>query len=221
MKSNKIVLCSASPRRQQLLRELGFSFEILVRDVDESFPPHLKEEQVAIFLAAKKADAFRKEFEADKIYITADTIVWLNNEVLGKPADKRDAFQMLKKLSGNTHQVYTGVCISNIQDKKIFCVRSDVQFKILSDEEINFYIEHYKPFDKAGAYGAQECLPEEMNPCSVEEKEFLNAIGKPELFERTLSKEREHFPIIKRIDGSYFNVMGLPIVELYKEINNS
>jgi septum formation protein len=219
MTNTKIVLCSASPRRQQLLKALGFEFELQVKDVDESFPAHLKSPEVAVFLAGKKAEAFSKEFQEGKIYITADTIVSLEEkEVLGKPSDAEDAFDILKKLSGNAHQVYTGVCLSSTGNKKKFTVKSNVHFRVLNDEEIKYYIQQYSPFDKAGAYGAQECLPEGMNPCSEEEKKFLESIHKPELFNETLPQNKSHIPIISRIEGSYFNVMGLPIAELYKEI---
>ncbi len=220
MNDVKIILCSASPRRQQLLKELGFEFELSLRNVDETFPLHLKAEEVAVFLADKKATAFREELKENKIHITADTIVWLNNDVLNKPADSEEAFLMLKKLSGNTHQVFTAVCFSSMNKKKTISVKSHVRFKNIPDEEIKFYIEHYKPFDKAGAYGAQECLPEGMNPCSEREREFIKSINKPGLFERTLSKDKKHFPLIHSIEGSYFNVMGLPIVEVYNEILN-
>ncbi len=228
-----VVLCSASPRRKQLLKEIGLDIEILVKDVDETFPSDLKAEEVVLFLAAKKADVFRPGFEPGKIYITADTIVWLNGfspdfstvkkkemgEVLGKPVDADDAFKILEKLSGKMHQVYTGVCLSSMNRKESFYVRSDVHFRELKDEKIKFYIEHYKPFDKAGAYGAQECLPENMNPCSEEEIKFMKSIHKNDLFERTKMKDKKHMPIIDRINGSYFNVMGLPVVEVWEHLN--
>ncbi|MCX6291529.1 MAG: Maf family protein, partial [Bacteroidetes bacterium] len=208
----------ASPRRQQLLKEMGIDFEVLLRDVDESFPPDLKAEKVAVFLAEKKAHAFLSEISPEKIYITADTIVWLDDEVLGKPADGMEAYLMLKKLSGKVHQVYTGVCIFSCREKKSFVVKSDVQFRKLTNEEVTFYVEQYKPFDKAGSYGAQECLPPGMNPCSEKERTFLSFIAKENLVEKTTAGEKEHMPIIANIDGSYFNVMGLPIVELYEEL---
>ena len=216
----KIVLCSASPRRQQLLKELGFHFETMVKDVDEQFPVHLKAEHVALFLAEKKAGAFSPEFRKDSVYITADTIVWLENEVLNKPAGPREAIEMLKKLSGKTHQVYTGVCLAGIAGRTCFCVRSDVEFNKLTEDEIRYYVNDYEPFDKAGSYGAQECLPEGMNPCSDAEKAFMKTNSHPDLFEKTMLKNKKHMPIIKRIEGSYFNVMGLPVVELYNEIMN-
>jgi septum formation protein len=219
MKINyKIVLCSASPRRQQLLKELGFNIEILVKEFEESFPGNLPTEEVALFLAEKKAMACRDEFKPDHLYITADTIVWLEGDVIGKPVDKEEAFRMLNKLSGNTHRVYTGVCLSNLWKKKSIIVKSDVKFRNLGDQEIKFYIDHYKPFDKAGSYGAQECLPPDMNPCSTKELQLLKSINKTDLFERTLVANQPHMPIIEKISGSYFNVMGLPIAELWAEL---
>ena len=218
MQNKEIVLCSGSPRRQDLLNELGIKFKIQIKEVDEIFPDHLKAEKVAIYLAEKKAAAFENEIERGTIYITADTIVWIHDEVLGKPADANEALHMLKKLSGTNHQVFTAVCLNSDEHKKLFCVKSEVRFKNLNEEEIKQYVEHYKPFDKAGAYGAQECLPEGMNPCSAEENNFLKLIGKTDLFEKTLPKNKKHMPIITGIAGSYFNVMGLPVVELYQEL---
>lgn len=220
MQNRKLVLCSSSPRRQQLLKELGIEFEILIKEVEELFPHHLKAEQVAFYLAEKKADAFRSDFEKEKIYITADTIVWFNDEVLGKPVHADDAVRMLKKLSGKKHQVFTAVCLSSMDKKNIFSVKSDVQFRKISDETIRSYVEHYRPLDKAGSYGAQECLPEGMNPCSAQENIFLESIHHPDLFERTLSKTKIRIPIIEHINGSYFNVMGLPVVELYEGLGS-
>lgn len=229
-----VVLCSASPRRQQLLREIGLDIEILVKDVNEDFSPDLKAEAVVLFLAGKKADAFQPVYEPGKIYITADTIVWLNGdhpdlpdeqnrengEVLGKPVNVADAFTILKKLSGKMHQVFTGVCLSSTDKRELFYVRSDVHFRELKDDEILYYIDHYKPFDKAGAYGAQECLPENMNPCSKLEMEFMKSIRKDDLFERTKMKDKKHMPVIDRINGSYFNVMGLPVVEVWEHLEH-
>jgi septum formation protein len=214
-----IVLCSASPRRQQLLNALGYQFETRKKEVDESFPPELKEASVVLYLAEKKATAFNSEIVLGKIYITADTIVCLHGKVFGKPVDTNDAVAMLKELSGNAHQVYTGICLTTVEQKKSFVVRSDVQFKDLLESDIEYYVKNYQPFDKAGAYGAQECLPEGMNPCSQEEIIFLRSIHQNDLFERTLSKDKKHMPVIERIDGSYFNVMGLPVMELYFELN--
>ena len=228
----KIVLCSASPRRKQLLKKIGLDFEILVKDVEESFSSDLKEEEIAVFLALKKAAVFKKDLQPGKIYLTADTIVWLNNnessgsraekgtggEMLGKPVDATDAFNMLKKLSNRIHQVYTGICLSSLEKCLTFYVRSDVQFREMIDDEIKYYIQHYHPFDKAGSYGAQECLPENMNPCSEEEIKFLKSIHKENLFEKTMMKDKKHMPIIKKINGSYFNVMGLPVVEVWEQL---
>ena len=218
MAGKKIVLCSASPRRQLLLKEMGFLFEIKKKEVAENFPEHLKAGEVAVFLAEKKMQAIGNAIKADAVYITADTIVWLDDEILGKPVDQSDAISMLKKLSGKLHQVFTAVCLSSLDRKEVICVKSDVLFNELSHEEIKSYVEHFAPFDKAGSYGAQECLPEGLNPCSKEEIDFLHSIHQHDLFERTLSKNQKHVPMIKRIEGSYFNVMGLPVVELFSAL---
>jgi len=215
--NKKIVLCSASPRRQEILKGLGVDFEILLQDVDESFPHELKRAEVAVYLAEKKAGALKKT-EAGKIYITADTIVCLDNEVLGKPVDEADAFRMLKKLSARAHEVHTAVCFVQTTGKETLCVKSEVTFKETSEQEIRFYIAQYQPFDKAGSYGAQECLPENVNPCSAEEKKFLADHSIQDLFEKTLLKDKKHMPMIEKIKGSYFNVMGLPVIELYQKL---
>ena len=139
--------------------------------------------------------------------------------VLGKPGDSAHAFKMLQLLSGKTHQVFTGVCLMDLHSRYSICVQSNVHFHTLSDIEIKHYIEVYRPFDKAGSYGAQECLPEGVNPCSKEEKIFLERIGEKDLYERTKSKSHaERIPLINYIEGSYFNVMGLPIIELAEEL---
>lgn len=218
MLPNEIMLCSSSPRRQLLLRELGIHFVLIKNDIDEIFPQELKGKEVAIYIAEKKAQALGAQFKDEIVYVTADTIVWLNDEVLGKPVDPMDALNMLKKLSGKTHQVFTAVCLNSLTKKIIICAESRVQFNELSMGEIMNYIEQFMPFDKAGSYGAQECLPVGVNPCSIEEKHFLISINKPYLFERTQTKNQKQVPIIKQIDGSYFNVMGLPLVEVYREL---
>src|ERR1044071_3860565 len=142
-----------------LLKGIGIDFEIRTKEIDESYPSTLMREEIAVYLAQKKADAFLSEIPDDEIIITADTIVWLNDKMLGKPADKADAVEMLRELSGNRHTVYTAVCILDKSNKKIFSVVSEVYFRRLTDNEIEFYVAHFKPFDKAGSYGAQECLP--------------------------------------------------------------
>lgn len=197
LRQYNIILASKSPRRQFLLRELGLDFEIRTKDVDESFPKKLKGEQIALYLCKKKAEAFKNELKPNDLLITADTIVWINNKVLNKPADYSEAVKMLKTLSGKMHTVYTGVCIgcySPLQGGarragdvtfSAFTVSTKVHFKILTNKEINFYVTKYKPYDKAGAYGAQE---------------WIGYVG------------------VKKIIGSYFNVMGLPVKELYEEL---
>jgi len=193
--------------------------EVRVKNVNEDFPMHLLHASIPEFLSIQKANAFNGDLKSDEILITADTIVWFDQHVLNKPADTDEAIEMLKKLSGNTHQVFTGVTISTPEKRKTFCVESTVTFARVEEKQLMEYISHYKPFDKAGAYGAQECLPAGMNPLSEKEKLFLNKINQPGLFERSLAvKDHARLPLIKKIKGSYFNVMGLPLVELVKEL---
>ena len=201
-----------------LLKAIGFQFEIRISEIDESFPSTLQREEIAIYLAQKKAGFFLSEITDDEIIITADTIVWLKNKMLGKPADKPEAMKMLLELSGNCHTVYTAVCISDKVKKEVFSVPSDVCFRKLSTEEIRYYVDQFNPLDKAGAYGAQECLPLGMNPCSEEEVEFLKRINKSEIVEQSINVSPEKFCIdaIEKIKGSFFNVMGLPLVEVYE-----
>ena len=181
-----IILGSKSPRRKFLLEKLDIPFEVQSREVDEDYPDDIKGIDIALYLSEKKAEAFKKDsFSPDTILITADTIVWLDGQVLGKPADAKEAFNTLRALSGRKHQVITGVCLSSSGKQKSFFVSTDVYFKELSDAEINYYIEYYKPYDKAGAYGIQE---------------WIGYIG------------------IERIDGSFYNVMGLPVKALYDEL---
>ncbi len=216
LKGRKIILGSASPRRQQLLQELFDNVEVRVKNVNEDFPSSLLEAGIPLFLSQQKANAFNGELKENEILIAADTIVWFDSHVLNKPADRDEAIEMLNKLSGNSHKVFTGVCISTPLSKKIFSVESSVQFKRNSERNLLEYIDQYKPFDKAGSYGAQECLPEGMNPLSEKEKMFLSQIGKPDLFEKSLAiKDHARVPLIEKIEGSYFNVMGLPVAELF------
>ena len=218
-KGRKIILGSGSPRRSQHLKELFSNVIVRVKNVDEDFSPELREEKIPVFLAGHKADAFKGELQEDEILITADTIVWFDNHVLNKPSNRDEAFDMLKKLSGNAHRVFTGVCISTTEAKKTFSVVSTVQFIKAGEKELLDYIDHYKPYDKAGSYGAQECLPAGMNPLSEKEKKYLVEIGKPDLFEKSLAvKDHARVPLIERIDGSYFNVMGLPVMELHEAL---
>ncbi len=151
-----IVLFSKSPRRQELLNGMGYTFEVQTKDVDESFPATLAPHEVAEYIAINKARAFDNELNPNDLLITADTVVAIGSEILGKPSDAKDAYRMLKKLSGTTHQVYTGVCLLHQHKLISFTDTTDVEIKELSEEEINYYIEHYQPYDKAGAYGIQE-----------------------------------------------------------------
>ena len=218
MKSRrKMILGSASPRRYQLLHAVYPGIEVRIKNVEEDFPGDLSGEEIPLFLALQKAQAFDGEIKDDEILITADTIVWFDGHVLNKPAGGGEALVMLRKLSGKVHQVYTGVCIASASKKRIFSVVSEVEFIAAEDKMLADYIQEYQPFDKAGSYGAQECLPDGMNPLSAQEKSFLQSIGQPDLFEKTLAvKGNAKVPLIKRIEGSYFNVMGLPVVELYE-----
>lgn len=156
---NKLILASNSPRRKELLAGLGLPFEVRVlQDIDESYPADLPVSNVALYIAGKKADAYRAVVKADELIITADTVVIVGDEILGKPVDEADAVRMLRLLSGRTHQVTTGVCLLTATNEHCFAVTTDVTFKALSDEEIHYYVDTYKPFDKAGAYGIQEWI---------------------------------------------------------------
>jgi septum formation protein len=154
---HQLILASKSPRRQQILRDAGYTFEVRLADVKEVFPPGLKPEEVPSYLAKLKAEAF-KHVESDEIVITADTVVILDGKILGKPASAAEAFRMIKQLSGRTHKVVTGVCLYNIKNEVVFSDTTEVEFKELTDAEIHYYVDNYKPLDKAGAYGIQEWL---------------------------------------------------------------
>jgi len=185
LNKRRIIVASRSPRRQELLRDLGLRFEIVVRDWSEEFPPHMNAEEAALHVAVKKAETFRQEIKGSDIVITADTIVWCNNRFLGKPADKKEARRILREISGNTHFVVTGVCLLSTTRQTSFFSSTKVTFSDLSDEEIEYYILNYSPFDKAGAYGIQEWIG--LAACTS-------------------------------IEGSYFNVMGLPVEQVYHEL---
>ncbi|MBQ8949487.1 MAG: septum formation protein Maf [Prevotella sp.] len=153
------MLASNSPRRKELLAGLGIPFEVrTLQDIDESYPADLPVDQVALYISGKKADAYRATLAPDELVITADTVVIVGKEILGKPVDEADATRMLRLISGRTHQVTTGVCMLTTSAERRFAVTTDVTFKPLSDDEIHYYITHYKPFDKAGAYGIQEWI---------------------------------------------------------------
>ena len=157
--SMKIILASNSPRRKQLLGGLDIDFEVKVlKGIDETYPDDLPVEQVPVFISKTKAEAYRNVIAEDQLVITADTVVVLGDRVLGKPADRKEAVDMLRQLSGQTHRVITGVCLTTVKEQRTLAVTSEVTFKNLSNEEIDYYVEHYRPFDKAGAYGIQEWI---------------------------------------------------------------
>lgn len=186
LKGYRIILASGSPRRKELLKSLGVTFTTYTDiDLDEDFPAELKGEDIPGYLARKKSDAFKQPLLENDILITADTIVYQEDEVLLKPTDRDDAISILKRISDNRHAVYTGVCLRTRDHVNTFVASTEVKFGELSDEEIEYYVDHYKPYDKAGAYGIQE---------------WIGFVG------------------VEEIHGSYFNVMGLPIHLLYREL---
>lgn len=188
MKANaKLILASNSPRRKELLAGLDIPFEVhVLQGVDESYPDDIPSDEVAEFIATQKSNAY--QVDADEILITADTVVIVDDEILGKPVDEEDAKLMLRKISGKEHHVITGVCLKGYDKQKSFSVDTKVTFKELKESEIDYYIQHYRPFDKAGAYGIQE---------------WIGYIG------------------VTSIQGSYFNVVGLPVQRIYDELCRS
>lgn len=183
----KIILASASPRRQQLMRDAGFEFEVRLKETEEIYPETLVSTEVPVYLSRLKAAAFTDEIKDGELLITADTVVCLGAKILGKPKNREHAIEILHLLSGQKHTVVTGVCLTTRHKQQTFSSFTDVYFKELTEDEIVYYIDHYKPFDKAGAYGIQE---------------WIGYIG------------------IKRIDGSFYNVMGLPVQQLYTTLQN-
>lgn len=184
--SYRIVLGSGSPRRKELLKGLDIDFEVeILPDIEENYPPSLHKEEIPLYLATLKADAHKPYMKDNTLLITADTIVWMNGEVYGKPVDEADAKRILRDLSGQTHEVITGVCLSSKEKQTTFHAVSKVKFARLEEEEIDYYIRKYRPFDKAGAYGVQE---------------WIGYIG------------------VESLSGSFYNVMGLPVRMLYKEL---
>lgn len=174
----RIILASNSPRRRELLAGLGLEFEVRVlQGIDESYPATMPALETAEYIAAKKAAAYQSQMADDELIITADTVVIVGDEVLGKPADADEARAMLLKLSGRTHQVVTGVCLTTRQQSSHFSVRTDVTFKSLTDDEITYYIEKYKPYDKAGAYGIQEWIG--YIGCTGLHGSYYNVMGLP------------------------------------------
>lgn len=153
------LLGSKSPRRQHLLKELGLDFELVSTDVEENYPGHLKGAEIVLFLSKLKAEAFDlSKYRDNTILITADTIVWLNGECIGKPGNREDAVNMLGKLSGNTHTVFTGICLRSKSREHFFHAQTEVSFKNLTQEEISHYVHHHRPYDKAGSYGIQDWI---------------------------------------------------------------
>jgi len=216
-----LILASSSPRRQYLMKEAGFEFNIEKPEVEESFPSDMPVEQVARYLAALKAEYFRPLIR-DQVIVTADTVVILDQQILNKPADRDEAIAMLTSLSGRIHLVMTGVSIVSKEKEESFDDTTEVTFESLSRAEIEFYVDHYKPYDKAGAYGAQDCLPAGMNPCSAEEMAFLRSIHKENLIEQSMTKtgSENEIVVIRKISGSYFNVMGLPVHKVYYHLKD-
>ena len=182
----KIILASNSPRRKELLKGLDIDFEVrVIPDIDESYPPELPPEEVPGYIAQKKANAYSASMQTGELIITADTVVVLDGDILEKPVDRTDAIRILKRLSGRKHQVITAVTLTATDIRKAFSVTSSVDFAELDDDEIEYYVDKYKPYDKAGAYGIQE---------------WIGYVG------------------VCSIEGSFYNVMGLPIQRLYREL---
>lgn len=186
LKNYNIILGSSSPRRKELLAGLGINFEVSKIDADESYTEDTPTFDISKTIAYNKSLAYDKDLKENDILITADTIVVIGKNVLGKPSDKNEAVKMLKSLSGKKHQVITGVCLRNASSHKLFSSITEVAFRKLTEKEINYYIDNYKPFDKAGSYGVQEWIG---------------------------------FSAITGINGSYYNVMGLPVQVLHTELN--
>lgn len=187
LKNYNIILASGSPRRQQFFKDMHLDFEVRLKDVEEIYPNHLKASEITDFLAVLKADAFEDTLKENDILVTSDTIVWHNEKALGKPKDYDDAFQILRALSNSTHEVFTSVCIKTNVKTEILNDVTKVTFSELSDEAIAYYLENFKPYDKAGAYGIQE---------------WIGIIG------------------ISKIEGSYSNVVGLPVQKVYEYFSN-
>lgn len=158
LKNNRLILASGSPRRHDFFRELGLDFEIRLKEIDEIYPTHLKGSEITDYLSKLKAKAFVNDLQENDILITADTIVWLEGKAIGKPKNKEDSIKMLKKLSGKTHQVISSFCISSITNQVIKNDITNVKFSRLNDSEIEYYIDKFKPYDKAGSYGIQEWI---------------------------------------------------------------
>jgi len=203
------------------MKESGFTFQVKSPDIDESFPADLDINIVPEYLAKKKAEVFENSI-TNEIVISSDTVVILKDEILNKPLDRKEAIGMLEKLSGQTHTVITAVCLFSKEKTDCFDDRTNVTFKKLTREEIEYYVDNYKPYDKAGAYGAQDCLPAGINPCSQEELDFLRSINKLNIIEKTFTVTQTGIGLmaIEKINGSYFTVMGMPMHLVYKHLKN-
>jgi septum formation protein len=184
LKDYSIILASGSPRRQQFLKDLGIDYTIKLREVEEIYPSTLKGVEITDYLAELKSSSF-DNLKKNEILITSDTIVWLENKAIGKPKDRKDAINILKSISGKKHEVMTSICLKTIDSIKIVNDITQVYFKILTQEEIEYYLDTFEPYDKAGAYGIQD---------------WIGYIG------------------VEKIEGSFFNVMGLPVHKLYTEL---
>ncbi len=180
-----IILGSSSPRRNELLKSLGFDFVINPSNADEDYPLNLKEHEIPVFLAEKKASSFNGVLTETDLLITADTIVWCEGEIFNKPINFEEGKLMLQTLSGKMHEVFTAVCLKSANKQIIFYDATKVYFKKFTNEEIEYYLNKYKPYDKAGSYGVQE---------------WIGYIG------------------IEKIEGSFYNVMGLPVKKLHEEL---
>ncbi|WP_277064635.1 Maf-like protein [Prevotella aurantiaca] len=187
-KDYHIILASNSPRRKELLRGLDIAFDVRVQpDIAETYPESAAPADVAGYISREKANAYKDTITEHELIITADTVVIVGNEILGKPANNDEAKEMLRKISGRKHQVVTGVCLTTTEKQHCFSVSTDVTFKNLTEKEIEYYVETYSPLDKAGAYGIQE---------------WIGYVG------------------VTALEGSYFNVMGLPVQRIWEELNN-
>ncbi|MBO5226404.1 MAG: septum formation protein Maf [Parabacteroides sp.] len=188
LKKYKVVLGSNSPRRRELLAGLDINFEVqTIAGIDESYPETLEAKEIPVYLAKKKAEAYLSTMPEDELLITADTIVWTFDQILGKPKDREEAIEMLRKLSGQVHEVITGVCLTTKEKMVSFAATSSVHFAELEEEEIIYYVDNYRPFDKAGSYGIQEWIG---------------------------------YVAVESINGSFYNVMGLPVRLLYQQLKN-
>jgi septum formation protein len=193
-KLNKIniILASGSPRRQQFFKEMDLHYSIRLKEIEEIYPEHLKAEEITNFLAKLKANSFEKELQEHDVLITSDTIVWLNGKALGKPKDYDDAFQMLQQLANQTHEVITSVCLKSINKTEVFHCVTKVTFANLTDEAIRYYLDNYKPFDKAGSYGIQDWIG--LIGISKIEGSYTNVVGLPTemLFQKLLTYAENH-----------------------------